>query len=207
MRIRAASIFFILFLVFFQAPALAQNSTATPTAKPTLNRLQTTKDKVTTAREKASAAAQRRAEKLSEARLKVCKGRTISLRNRVKNTVDRGRKMHARLENLVSAVDKFYTNRLVPQGLTLENHDELLADIDTAEANVKSLLDQAKVTGEEFDCESDDPKGQLELFKEDMKEVIEAFKEYKLSVRAFVKEVKDLAAENSSSTEESEGQI
>ena len=190
MRIKFASIFFILFLVLAQSPALAQeDSSATPTAKPTLKRLQT-------AKAKASAAAVRRAEKLSEARLKICRGRTISLHNRAKNIVERGRKIHLRLENLTEAVDKFYQNRLVPQGLTLENHDELLADIDAKEAGVSSLLSEAKTTGEEFDCQSDDPKGQLEAFNADMKEVIEAFKAHKQSVRAFVKAVKDLAAEN-----------
>ena len=190
MRIKFASIFFILFLVFAQVPVLAQEDTsATPTVKPTINRLQNTKAK-------ASAAAVRRAEKLSEARLKICRGRTISLHNRAKNIVERGRKMHLRLENLTEAVDKFYQNRLVPQGLTLDNHDELLADIDAKEASVSSLLSEAKATGEEFDCQSDDPKGQLMAFNADMKEVIEAFKAYKQSVRAFVKAVKDLAAEN-----------
>ena len=201
MRIKFASVFFILFLVFAQTPALAQeDSSLTPTVKPTINRLQN-------AKAKASEAAERRAQKLSEARLRVCKGRSISLHNRVKNTINRGGKMHQRLESLVVAVDKFYTNRLVPQGLTLDNHDELLADIEAKEANVASLLDQAKATGEEFDCESDDPKGQLESFKGDMKAVIEAFKEYKLSVRTFVKAVKDLAAESKDNSEESEAQI
>ena len=201
MRIKFASIFFILFLVLAQSPALAQeDSSATPTAKPTLKKLQNAQDRISQAREnakaKASAAAVRRAEKLSEARLRVCKGRSISLHNRAKSIVERGRKIHLRLENLTEAVDKFYQNRLVPQGLTLDNHDELLADIDAKEASVSSLLSEAKATGEEFDCQSDDPKGQLMAFNADMKEVIEAFKAYKQSVRAFVKAVKDLAAEN-----------
>ncbi|MEK9175953.1 MAG: hypothetical protein AAB520_00760, partial [Patescibacteria group bacterium] len=45
----------------------------------------------------------------------------------------------------------------------------------------------------EFDCSSDDPKGQVDAFHEDMKALIEANKAYKESIHAFVKAVRDLA--------------
>ncbi|EKD85714.1 MAG: hypothetical protein ACD_37C00646G0002 [uncultured bacterium] len=192
--------FFILFLVALVPSASAlEDSIASPTAKPTIKRLQNVKEN---AKSRASAAAEKKAERLSESRLKVCRGRTISLHNRAKGILGRGSRMHKRLEALTMTVDKFYQNRLVPQGLILENYDELLADIDAKKANVSLLLDAAKVTGEDFDCGSDDPKGQLEAFNEDMKEVLEAFKQYKQSVRTFVKAVKDLAVQNRDSLEE-----
>src|SRR3989344_3342994 len=149
--------FFIIFLVALVPSASAlEDSIASPTAKPTIKRLQNVKEN---AKSRASAAAEKKAERLSESRLKVCRGRTISLHNRAKGILGRGSRMHKRLEALTMTVDKFYQNRLVPQGL-------------------------------------------LEAFNEDMKEVLEAFKQYKQSVRTFVKAVKDLAVQNRDSLEE-----
>lgn len=199
--------FFILLLAVLAPSAYAlEDSTASPTAKPTIKRLQNAGEKRMETREnaknRASAAAEKRKEKLSEARLRVCKGRAKAIGNRVERILKRGEKMHGRSEKITEAVGAFYQNRLVPQGLTLSNHDELLADIEAKKASVLSLLETAKASGGVFDCESDDPQGQKETFRSDIKAVIDAFKAYRQSVRTFAKAVKDLAAQNKDSIEE-----
>lgn len=191
-----------LVLVF---PVFAQEEiTASPTPKRVKPEL--VKDRIKAAHQKnleirenlkmrASDAAQKRKEKLSEARLNICRGRANLIGNRIRTMINIGTNRHKRHENLVARVDAFYNNKLVPNGYTLSNYDDLKADIEANKANVLTLLDSAKAAGEQFNCESDDPKGQAETFKEDMKALIDAIKEYKASIKNYVTAVHGLAKE------------
>lgn len=144
-------------------------------------------------KERASASAEKRAEKLSEARLKVCKARSKAIENRLKAMHKRASLIHKGHEKTYAKVDEFYNNRLVSNGYTLSNYADLKAEIAANKANVQALLDAATDTGTDFDCSSEDPKGQVEAFREDMKALIEANKTYKESIHVFVKAVRDLA--------------
>lgn len=144
-------------------------------------------------KERASAAAERRQEKLSQARLKVCEGRSRAIGNRLKVMHKRATLIHKGHEKTYAKVDEFYNNRLVPNGYSLSNYADLKAEIAANKANVQTLLEAAKETGTDFDCSSEDPKGQVDAFKEDMKALIEANKIYKESIHTFVKAVRDLA--------------
>jgi len=144
-------------------------------------------------KERASKAAERRAEKLSQARLKVCEGRSRAIGNRLKAMQKRATLIHKGHEKTYVKVDEFYNNRLVPNGYKLSNYEDLKAEIAANKANVQALLEAAAKTGTDFDCSSEDPKGQLDAFKEDMKALIDANKTYKESIHAFVKAVRDLA--------------
>lgn len=171
----------------------------TPKVRPGL-----TKDRIQQARQKnleirenlkmrASDAAQKRAEKLSEARLKLCKTRANLIANRIRAMLNIGTNRHKRFENLIARVDEFYINKLVPNGYSIPNYNDLKAEIEANEANVKTLLDAAKESGQVFDCNSDDPKGQAQAFHDDVKALIEANQAYKESIKAFVTAVRDLA--------------
>jgi len=144
-------------------------------------------------KERASASAEKRKERLSEARLKVCEARQKNISNRIKNMQTRAQNIHKAHERVYALVDKFYTGKLVPNGYTLSNYEDLKAEVAANKANVTALLESAKTTGGEFDCESEDPKGQADAFHEDMKALVEANKTYKDSIHDFVKAVRDFA--------------
>lgn len=144
-------------------------------------------------KERASKAAERRQEKLSQARLKVCEGRSRAIGNRLKSMHKRATLIHKGHEKTYAKVDEFYNKRLVPNGYTLSNYADLKAEIAANKANVQALLEAATKTGTDFDCSSEDPKGQVDAFKEDMKALIDANKTYKESIHAFVKAVRNLA--------------
>lgn len=144
-------------------------------------------------KERASKAAERRQEKLSQARLKVCEARARAIGNRLKAMHKRATLIHKGHEKTYAKVDEFYNKRLVPNGYNLSNYLDLKAEIEANKANVQALLDAATETGTDFDCSSEDPKGQVDAFKEDMKALIDANKTYKESIHTFVKAVRDLA--------------
>lgn len=190
-----ASIAFILFfLIAFKLSAWAEDSSSsssdlqtTPKAGGLRNEIRDLKQ------DKASQAAAKRQEKLSEARLKLCRARAISLKNKSNALLERAKKMNLRLEEIIKIVKNYYQNRLVPKGLTLSNYDSLLSDIDAKKTNVTTLINKAQTDVSGFSCDSDDPKTTLDNFHSEMKDIINALKEYKTSVRAFVSAVHDLS--------------
>ena len=195
-----ASIFISLVLVI---PVFAQESSSSPT--PTKVRPQLIKDRIQEAREKnlmireniknrASEAAARRAEKLSETRMRICKARQKGISQQAKFMLERGRKINKGHEKIYQRVDEYYNNKLVPNGYTLSNYEDLTAEIEANKANVLDLIESAKATGSaEFNCDSADPLGQINAFKEDMKALIEANRTYKKSIHNFVRAVLTLA--------------
>ena len=143
---------------------------------------------------RASDAAQRKKEKLSDARIKICQARQKGISQRAKYMLERGKGINKGHEKIYMRVDKFYNEKLVSAGYTLSNYSDLTAEIEANKQNVLALLESAKATGSaEFNCNSDDPLGQISAFKEDMRALIEANKAYKESIHDFVKAVRDLA--------------
>lgn len=194
-------------VVGFVSPVVAQENSVTNSSANTSDEVtnrQAIKDRIQKAkernqeirenmRERASAAAQKRAEKLSQARLKVCQARQRIIENRLKNLRERAILIHKAHERAFNLADKFYTEKLVPNGYTLSNYTDLKTEVETNKASVQALLDSAEESGGQFDCSSDDPKGQVDVFKEDMRALIEANKIYKDSIHNFVRAVRDLA--------------
>lgn len=133
--------------------------------------------------------------KLSEARLRVCEERENKIGNRFKNLLAIGEKTHTGMEKTLERVDKFYNNVLVPAGYTLPNYDSLKSDIATKKAAVQAALTEAQASGQDFSCDSDDPKGEADAFRQDVQVLMTANKAYKTSVRTFVVAVRDLAKE------------
>jgi len=148
--------------------------------------------------ERASRAADRsdkREARLSERRLKICESRSARISNRVSNVLARGGKLNTGHVNIQNRVDEFYQNKLVAEGYVLINYDGLVAAMDAEKANVESVLELAGDSGPAFDCNSDDPMGQIGDFKEDLRGLIDANKAYRLSVKDFVSAVLVLAKE------------
>lgn len=200
----------ILILALVAIPVFAEESSdttnSTTSVSPTPKRVkpQLVKERIQTAHQKnleikenlknrASEAAQKRKEKLSEARLKLCKARANAIGNRLKAMHQRATVIHKGHEKIYARVDEFYNNKLVPNGYVLSNYADLKAEIEANKTNVQTLLDAAKTSGTDFSCDSEDPKGQVDAFHEDMNALIEANKTYKESIHTFVKAVRDLA--------------
>lgn len=137
--------------------------------------------------------AQKKEERLSEARLKICEARSNVIKGRLKSLNARAKIIHEGHEKIFLRVDKFYNEKLVTNGYKLSNYDTLKKNVEDNKAKVIALHSALKDTGEGFDCNSDDPKREVDAFKEDMKELILANKAYKDSIHVFVKAVRDLA--------------
>lgn len=144
---------------------------------------------------------------LTQTRLKVCQTREARISNRFTNLKSLGAQVQQAYEGHIARVDYYYNNTLVPQGFVLQNYDELKADIETNQTAVNTAMEQVRNTGQDFSCNSEDPKGMADAFRLNMSEVIAANKEYKLSVRAFAVAVRDLAKESKDVTLNEESEV
>lgn len=124
--------------------------------------------------------------KLDQIKLRVCQVKEKIITNRSSKMVNHSNKIVSVFDSIVTRISNYYESRLVPQGRTLANYDALILDIQAKKSAITPLLEAAKADVDNFSCEGDDPKGQLEQFKQDIRAIIPALKAYKISVRNLI---------------------
>lgn len=144
-----------------------------------LERRETVKEKRQEAREKIVAKRDEQKVRRCEVKEKILITRTESLTRLVTN-------MEAKFTAIVERVKSFATDK----GLTVENYDALLADIETNKTAVDEALASSSVNAQAFTCDSDDPKAALTGFREDMQAVKQALHDYRTSIKDLIVAVK-----------------
>ncbi|MBI2031921.1 MAG: hypothetical protein HYT08_04885 [Candidatus Levybacteria bacterium] len=124
--------------------------------------------------------------RLDQAKLRVCQVKEKIITNRSANMVNHVNRIIAVFDSIVTRITNYYQSRLVPQGRILANFDALILDIQTKKNAITPLLEAAQSDVDNFNCEGDDPKGQLDQFKQDIRAIIPGLKAYKTSVRNLI---------------------
>ncbi|OGY32308.1 MAG: hypothetical protein A3A57_01560 [Candidatus Woykebacteria bacterium RIFCSPLOWO2_01_FULL_41_12] len=119
---------------------------------------------------------------LGEAKLRVCEKLEDTINNRSDHLLDRVNKHIARFDRISSKVQTFYTEKMVPKGINVENYETLVGNIATKKAAAVEAAANAAATIDDFDCSGDSPGQALADFHDQMHVVIKALKEYKKSV-------------------------
>lgn len=194
-RITVLLFIFFLLLLSLHSRVLAQ--TATPSPRLGQQFRQDVKDVRQVVKQDASAikngvATGAAHQKLCEAHVGLAKTRELALGTR-------GFLMKSRLDAIVTMVENFYTNKLVPQGKTLSNYESLAGDVNTKKAAMAPLVDKVKSDSSTLTCTNDKANGQFQTFRTDAQALISAFKAYRQSVITLVKAVRGVAGVSSSS--------
>ena len=124
--------------------------------------------------------------RLEEAKLRVCRLREKNIVNRSNQMIRHANRMVEVFDSIATRIQNYYLTRLVPQGKTLSNYNALVLDIQTNKNAIAPLLQAIQTDIANFKCDGNDPKGQLDQFKEDMHAVIAGLKAYKKSVRNLI---------------------
>ena len=130
--------------------------------------------------------------RLTEAKLKACQARENAIKRRTKQLVELATTMREKFDAIAGRVEKYYTSKVVPNGKTVANYDSLVADIQAKKGVVQTALIVAQGNAESFVCTSDDPKGQLSQFREDMRAVKSALKDYRTSIKNLIVAVRSV---------------
>ncbi len=143
-------------------------------------------------------AAERKAsaeKKLDDTKRKVCDKREGQI-NTIMNKMDtRRQSAFDRITKVSEAAQAFYTKK----NLTVENYSTLLATVTSTKAAAEaSMNDQKSVPT--FSCGSDQPKTELQTFKDKRSASIAAMKAYREAVKELVKAVKSTAKASEAKT-------
>ncbi len=130
--------------------------------------------------------AQSTRQKLDEVKLRVCLQRQEGLLKRSEQLTKNALTQQEKFDAVVLRVTDFYTSKVVPSGKIVTNYNGLVSNIGVKKSAVQTALSKAKGDLEIFSCDGVDPKGQMHLFKEDMKVVKQALKEYRTSIRDLI---------------------
>lgn len=129
--------------------------------------------------------------RLDNAKKKVCENR----QNNVNNIMDRRVSWAQRHIDLFTTISertqKFYTEK----GKTLENYDDLVAAANNAKTTAQANLDTLK-SAASFDCNSDDPKGEVSSYKTAFDTEMASLKAYRSAVKNLIVAVKSVQGDN-----------
>lgn len=126
------------------------------------------------------------ADKLTEVKLKVCQKKEANIQKRNSQLTKLVNNMITKFDSIATRVKTYYTSKAVPAGKTVANYDALVAEIATKKATVQTALDKATTDASAFSCTSDDPKGQLTLYRTDMQAVKQALKDYRTAIKNLI---------------------
>jgi hypothetical protein len=134
-------------------------------------------EKANTLREEAKERAQT---KLSEAKKRVCENRAKNIDAIMARSIKRAEHQGKLFTTIAERVEAFYAKK----GKVVANYDQLVAAVDAAKANLDTNLATLKAV--DFSCDSDDPKGNIEEFKEAHHMVLDSLKTLRTSVKDLI---------------------
>jgi hypothetical protein len=127
--------------------------------------------------------------KLTQAKLRLCEAREKNINTIMNRAITRGQNQIRLFGTIAERVKTFYADK----GITLENYDALIAAIDEAKTAAEADLDTLKAL--DFNCDSDDPRSEVEAFKAGMEEIRSSLKDYRTAVKNLIVGVKSAQGE------------
>lgn len=137
--------------------------------------------------------------KLDAEKLKNCEAKQAEIKKRTEQLIKFTENMLGVFDTISTRAQNYYKKYVDGGGTAVSNYDELISDIALKKALVKADLETAKEDSAKFTCTGEDPKGYLELFREEMKTVKSDLKLYRTTIKNLI-----VAIHPESDTEETE---
>jgi hypothetical protein len=167
MRMKIVSAFLILSFVLLAVPSFAIGKPNALTGRP-------------------SGLPTRAQNRLAEAKLRSCQARENAITKRMTRLIALVTTMESKFDAITQRVEDYYTSKVVPSGKTVADYDALVTGIQTKKSDVQTALTSAQTNADDFSCTSDDPKGLLIQFREDMQAVKGALKDYRTAIKNLI---------------------
>jgi hypothetical protein len=133
--------------------------------------------------------------RLEGARLQFCERHQEEINTRLTNLGKLVANMLGKFDAIAARVQEFYSDKVLPTGKSVENYDELVTDVTAKKEAVNTALAAAQTDIDGFTCDSDDPKGQIGLFRTDMQTVKKAMHDYRTSIKNLIVAVKSVTGD------------
>jgi hypothetical protein len=134
-------------------------------------------------------------EKLSAVKLKVCQQHETQVNNTMDRVVTRSQRHIDRITAVADKAKAFY----IKQGNVLGTYDTLVANVETARVAAQAATD-ALTTTATFSCDSDGPKSEIQDFRNQRLNKIDAVGAYRTAVKALIAGIKSVQPDTSATT-------
>lgn len=128
-------------------------------------------------------------------KLKACRAREEAIKNRKKSLLRLATEALKRMDGWVENLKKFYEEKMVPNGKTVSNYNDLLAEIERTRAEAVASLDKASKIVDEFSCDGDNPKEVYKEFRLAMQETKTKLFEYRKAIKNLLVAMRKVAGE------------
>lgn len=116
-----------------------------------------------------------------------CEDRLNALKTRMTQLVRLADNQKSVFDSIADRVKTFYTDTVVPQGITVANYDALVADIDAKKAAVDTAISDAQAATDDFTCdEGSNARTAFSTFRTNMQAVKTALHQYRFSIRNLI---------------------
>lgn len=119
-----------------------------------------------------------------------CRARESVVKKKMENVFRTSKKTLSKFEQITQRVEDYYLTKLVPEGVKVENYERLVADVEVKKKIVVSDLEKAKAFMNEFNCDKNNPEGQVAQFKQHMQNVHKSLQNYRKSIKDLMSAVK-----------------
>ncbi len=125
-------------------------------------------------------------EKLEGKRLEACEKKEKAITSNMQKIV-KGRTAQLEVfDKIFAKTQEFY----VAKGLSVANHEELVADADAKKAVAYEALNKLKAANVDFMCESEQPLKMAEVFKGAREEMYRSMKDYRAAIKVLIAETR-----------------
>ena len=130
--------------------------------------------------------------KATEGKFRACQAKENSTKKRMGQLEKMATKMLEKFAEIQARVEKYYTDKVLPSGKTVTNYGALITETQTKKTAVQAAIAKVKTSTAGFSCADDDPKEQMKQFRDGMREVKSALKDYRTSIRNLIVAVRSL---------------
>lgn len=126
----------------------------------------------------------------------ICEAKKDKITEFTVRAVTRAEKFKTNIDTSYDRVVRFYETK----ELDMTNYETLVQNIETAKADAEAALSTLEATEVMVDCESQTIAGQLDEFRESVKQVRDTFKEYRKQLVELIKAMKASALTEATDT-------
>jgi hypothetical protein len=136
-------------------------------------------------------------QRLDENKLRVCEQRQTRIASIINRAIIRSERQLQLFDTIAERVKDFY----VDKGYSLDGYDDLVAAADEAKADAQANLASLKDV-KQFECDTDDPKGDVEAFKLALRSVNRDLRDCRTAVKDLIVGVKSASGTSDGDSQE-----
>lgn len=135
--------------------------------------------------------------RLDKAKLQICEAKEAKIKKMISNTNQLGQGQLNLFDNIAKKVKTFYEEK----NLKIDNYDELVSQMEGYRQLANNAIQSTIATSSQFGCNTEDPKGTANQYKLSVQAQIKELKDYRSSIKNLVTSIQNSLTSQETSEE------